>query len=596
MLIDILIVAAYFAVVLAGGFWAQRRAGTNLDSYFLGSRSLPWWALAMSGSASNFSLMGTMWMCTALYTLGMKSYWIHWFWALPLGVSLMSFMAIWIRRTRVMTAAELLRIRFGAGTDAVWARTVFAVMAVLMHAGTLGMAYVASAKFLGVYAERWQSRGADGTFLGLGPPPLSAAATGEIGAVIVTLLTAAYVLGGGFKSVIITDVLQTILLAAVGIAIGAMGFFSVDHSVMAQNVGGLGEWLSISLPWTASQAGYEAFGPLVLTFFLIGTLICAGGAGGHYGEQRFLAARSTADAAKAAALWQWIAVPRWIMVAGVVVLALGAFRDVEDPEKIMPLVLDRFMTSGLRGLVIAGLIAAYMSTVSSLMNSGAAMMVRDLWQPLFARDATAKQLVRGSRLATFFLVLLSFVIGFVSLRVSSIDGLWQWLMAGLGACYIVPNVLRWYWGRMNGWGFTIGTLVGFVMSALMLVVEDAPKYVMTPVLLAASLLGCVIGSLATRPVRAEYLDEFYRRVRPFGWWGEVRARCRAGTEEQQDPLLRPAVLLANLSVGIIATYAWYMLPVYVVGHWWGGAVLTSCLAILTTVVLYFTWYRRLPTE
>ena len=102
----------------------------------------------MSGSASNFSLMGTMWMCTVLYTLGMKSYWIHWFWALPLGITLMSYMAIWIRRTGVMTAAELLRIRFGDGKDAVWARTVFAVMAVLMHAGTLGMAYVPSTKFL----------------------------------------------------------------------------------------------------------------------------------------------------------------------------------------------------------------------------------------------------------------------------------------------------------------------------------------------------------------------------------------------------------------------------------------------------------------
>lgn len=594
MLIDVLIVTAYFAVVLAGGFWAQRRAGTNLNSYFLGSRNLPWWALAMSGSASNFSLMGTMWMCTVLYTLGMKSYWIHWFWALPLGISLMSFMAIWIRRTRVMTAAELLRIRFGTGTDAVWARTVFAVMAVLMHAGTLGMAYVASTKFLAVYVERWQSLGGDGIFLGFDPSSQSALAIAEVAAVVVTLLTAAYVLGGGFKSVIITDVLQTLLLAAVGIAIGVLAFSGADHAVMTENAGDLGGWLSLSMPWSTEHAGYEDFGPLVLTFFLIGTLICAGGAGGHYGEQRFLAARSTGDAAKAAALWQWIAVPRWILVAGVVVLALGAFRDVEDPEQIMPLVLDRFMNPGLRGLVIAGLIAAYMSTVSSLMNSGAAMMVRDIWQPLFARDATPKHLVRSSRLATFLLVLLSFVIGFVSLRASTIDGIWQWLMAGLGASYIVPNALRWYWGRMNGWGFTIGTVVGFVMSALMLVFADTPKYIMTPVLLAGSLLGCVIGSLATRPVRAEYLDEFYRLVRPFGWWGGVKARCVSGTEGRDDPLIRPSVLFVNLSVGIIATYAWYMLPVCLVGHWWAGVALTSCLALLTTGVLYFTWYRRLP--
>ncbi|MCK5001175.1 MAG: hypothetical protein KAS23_16640 [Anaerohalosphaera sp.] len=598
MIWDVLIVLIYFSVVLVGGFWSQRRAGKNLESYFLGSRGLPWWALAMSGSASNFSLMGTMWMCTVLFTLGMKSYWIHWFWALPLGISLMSYMAIWIRRTGVMTAAELLRIRFGSGTDAVWARTVFAVMAVLMHAGTLGMAYVASAKFLAVYMERVQSlaaAGAIGPVFGFDLSAINPAAIAEITAVIITILTAAYVLSGGFESVIITDVLQTVLLAIVGVSIGVIGFLKVDHAVMDVNMEGLGAWLSLELPWRTAHASYEAFGPLVMTYTLIGALICLGGAGGHYGEQRFLAARNSADAAKAAALWQWIAVPRWLLIAGIVILAMGAFDNVDDPEKIMPMVLDRFMTVGMRGLVIAGLIAAYMSTVSSLINSGASMMMRDIWQPFFAKDADAKYLVRKSRAATLILVAMSIIIGFISLRLSSIDGLWRWLMAGLGASYIVPNALRWYWWRMNGWGFTTGTIVGFILSALMLVFKDAPQYIMTPVLLTASLAGCIIGSLVTKPVKAEYIDEFYCRVRPFGLWSVVRQRCNVSSENI-DVLIKPGRVVLNFVIGTIATYAWYMLPVYLIGHWWTGAAWTGIMALLTTLTLYFTWYKVLPKD
>lgn len=425
-MVDITVIVVYFVIILGAGFWVRKRASQSLESYFLGSRNLPWWALAMSGSASNFSVMGTMWMCTVLYTLGMKSFWIHWMWAFPHGAILLAFMAVWIRRTRVMTAAELLKFRFATGHGAVFARTVFAILAVLIHAGTIGMAYVAVYKFVAVYLPK----------LDIGVSP-------EIVSVIVTLLTASYTLAGGFRSVIITDVLQTGLLIIVGVILGTMAYNWINPTDIQANFPGLDEWTSLKMPWHSNIETYEAFGPISLNYVLIGFLICIGGAGGHYGEQRFLAARNTADASKAAAGWAFLAIPRWFMVAGIVLLAMAAFpkSEVTDVEQIMPLVLGKFMKTGLWGLVLSGLIAAYMSTVSSLINSGASMLVRDIWQPLFTPRASQRHLINSSYVATALVVIIGMIIGAISLRVSSIDGLWRWLMAGLGASILVPNAL-----------------------------------------------------------------------------------------------------------------------------------------------------------
>ena len=118
-LLDIGIIVAYFAVVIGLGFWYQKRASENLESYFLSGRSMHWWALAMSGSVSTFDITGTMWIVSLLFLLGMKSMWIHWMWGVMMGAFFMAYMGKWVRRSNVLTAAEWMVTRFGSdtGTD-----------------------------------------------------------------------------------------------------------------------------------------------------------------------------------------------------------------------------------------------------------------------------------------------------------------------------------------------------------------------------------------------------------------------------------------------------------------------------------------------
>ena len=201
------------------------------------------------------------------------------------------------------------------------------------------------------------------------------------------------------------------------------------------------------------------------------------------------------------------------MAMGIALLALTGVAGVTDSEQVMPLVLLEFLPTGVRGLVIAGLFAAFMSTFSSTINCGASFIVRDLWQPYVRPQATEQQAVRFSYLATLLLVVIGIVIGF---NAGSIAQIWNWMMMALSAGVVVPNVLRWYWWRMNGAGYALGTFAGIGLALLALFRPDTPIYVVFPLICVASFLACVFASLATRPVDHETLTCFYRSVRPFG--------------------------------------------------------------------------------
>ena len=149
------------------------------------------------------------------------------------------------------------------------------------------------------------------------------------------------------------------------------------------------------------------------------------------------------------------------MTAGITLLALAGIANVTDPEQVMPIVLKNFLPLGLRGIVIAGLLAAFMSTFAATVNSAASFVVRDFIQPAVRSAVNEHRLVFYSRLSTVFVVITGIVIGY---QATSIAQIWNWIMMALGAGVIMPNVLRWYWWRMTGWGYAAGTLGGIALS------------------------------------------------------------------------------------------------------------------------------------
>ncbi|NUQ63870.1 MAG: hypothetical protein HUU20_15440 [Pirellulales bacterium] len=581
--LDYAIIVLYFVVVIGIGFWYQRRAARNLDSYFLGGKSMNWLMLSMAGAMSNYDISGTMWIVTLIALFGMKSMWNHWMWGFLMGAFFMAFMGKWVRRSGVMTGAEWMLTRFGNRRDGRAARTAYSLMAVVTLTAFTGYAFQGIGKFTAVYIPT-------------GLPPQAAA---NVCAVGIFVLTTLYVLLGGLYSVVVTNVVQTAILTAASVVIAAVAYMAVSPELLAQK---LPEgWASLAFPWRLENtaalagtgyAGYELFGALVVVWVIKGLLLNLGGPGQMYDFQLFLATRDAREAAKVGAAWSGFLVVRWAMAMGIALLAVIGTENVSDPERMMPIVLHQYLPMGFRGLVIAGLFAAFMSTFSATVNSAASYLVRDWWQPLSGAGADSKSLIWASYASTLFVVLAGTVIG---LSVPSVGRIFSWIMMELGAAFVIPNVLRWFWWRLNGSGYAIGTLAGLLAAiAVPFLPTEQPLFVTFPTICAVSLIGCLVGTWLTRPTDPEVLVTFYRTVRPFGAWGPVRAQSGFSTDQLNAPSESPTLALLNVLLGGTAVLGAYLAPMYLVGHWHVRAIAWSGVTALSAVVLYFTWYRTLP--
>ena len=589
--IDYGIIVFYFGVVIGLGFWYQKRASKSLGAYFLGGKSIHWLALAMSGSVSNFDITGTMWIISILFVLGMKSMWHHWMWGFLMGAFFMSYMGKWVRRSNVMTAAEWMKTRFGSDAGGRLARTAYALMAVLTLASFIGYAYQGIGKFASVYipleslAQYTSIPWMQNILTEYEPDVL---------AVLIIGVTTLYVILGGLYSVVVTDVIQTIILTVSSIFIAYIAWSKLTPELLTPLSQ---DWTSLTVPWRIEEfagtdnAHFEFFGALVIVWVLKGLLLNAGGPAQMYDFQRFLAARNARDAAKVGAAWSFFLIVRWAMAIGIALLALTGVTGVTDSEKVMPLVLLEFLPTGVRGIVIAGLLAAFMSTFSSTVNSGASFIVRDIWQPYFRPQAGDKESVRFSYLATLLLVLVGIGIGF---QARSIAQIWGWMMMALGAAVVIPNVLRWYWWRMNGWGYALGTLGGIVLSLAVLFFPDAPVYYVFPLICAASLFVSIVVSLVTQPADQDVLICFYRSVRPFGLWKPIREQSRLSPEELAVKSESVSRTILNVVLAMFAISGLYLFPMYLVGHRYLNSMIWLGLALVAMVVLRYTWYNNLP--
>ncbi len=624
-LIDTLVVLAYFVVVSLIGFAYRKLASRSLESYFLGGKSMHWSVLAMSGALSTFDITGTMWIVTLITLFGMKSMWNHWMWGFLMGAFFLAYMGKWVRRSRVMTGAEWMATRFGTGAAGRAARYTYALMAVVTLTAFIGYMFKGIGKFAAVYVDMqpvlriladlmpgysqyvWMLDGYEV----------------EVCAIVVFAITSLYVLLGGLYGVVITNVIQTVILTGASLLLAALAYTLVTPEMVDAAVSS--GWASVWPVWTlppeqaesvagGAYAGYHFFGALVIVWVLKGLLLNAGGPGQMYDFQMFLAARNARDAAKLGAAWSLFLIVRWAMCMGIAMLAVGGLVDLSDPEQVMPIVLQRYLWVGVRGVVIAGLLAAFMSTFSAQVNSAASYVVRDLWQPLVGENTSQEHLIWASRLATVGVVVAGTAIGIV---VPSIGRIFSWIMMELGAAFVVPNVLRWHWWRLNGWGYAWGTLAGLVGAAVVPALgalpylagmaggaeqathfpawlTDPPLYVSFPAICLFSLVGCLVGTYATRPTGNDVLVPFFESVRPFGAWAPIRRSCRLAPRELAAPGENAGRAILNVALGSIAILGVYMGPMYLVGHWHMRAAAWLAAAGVCCVLLFFTWYRYLP--
>jgi Na+/proline symporter len=359
-----------------------------------------------------------------------------------------------------------------------------------------------------------------------------------------------------------------------------------------------------------AQDGYGLFGCFVMMLLFKGVFISAAGPAPNYDMQRILSSKTPREASMMSG---WVNVvltfPRYFLITGLTVLALAFFSDAlrsqgsMDFEMILPLALGQFVPTGLLGFLIAGLLAAFMSNFAATVNAAPPYFVNDIYKRFINPNASPKTYVRLSYLASFLVVLVGVLIGWY---VTSVNDVVVWIVTGLWGGYTASNVLKWYWWRFNGYGYFWGMVSGISASLILPktlsrlvdlsgVPVNLDVAVMFPAVLAISLVGCFAGTLLTRPEDDEVLMNFYKRVRPWGFWGPVLAKVQA-----EDPLFRPNrefwIDMFNIAVGIVWQVSLVALPIYTVIQKYGSAAATLAVVAVTSLILKFTWYNRLRKE
>ncbi len=579
--LDLAIVAVYLLAMAWVGFWVKKKATRGLDAYFLADRGLPWWMLGLSGCSSYIDIGGTMSMVGLLYYVGMKGLWAtHIFWGWFIICFYMAFQAKWIRRSGVMTFAQWNETRFGKGRDTEGARIAAGIFLLVLMVSNLTFISVGTGKFgeevLGL--DRWKAE------------------------LIIFSVTGVYVTLGGFFGVIYTDILQTVLIF-VGAAIFAFMAFDSGESAqfLASRPGGWGDlapawtlWPSYLKETPAAYQHFNLLGPVLIS----GSLWCIFRvlAGPNVWDfQFFLTARSPRDASMAAGLWTVGYTARWILACSFMVLSfqfLGSGADVADAEKIMPLVLGK-LSVGLRGFVVAILLAALMSTLTAMINVTSSVVVNDFLKRYFTRSLPEAKLVRMGQLASVLALLAGFG---MSRAFRDVVTIWETMIFAVVTVILVPATLRWHWWRFGARAFTTsmaGSTV-FILGRLLLF-KRLPSHVS----LAVDVTGCIIITLVlaflTKPADMEVLVRFYTGVRPFGFWGPVREEAvRRGLVPARDPMA--AIDMTNGFLTAVFQFSLAAIPFCALLQLWRSAILWTACAALLAAVLYFTWYRNLPAR
>jgi len=293
--------------------------------------------------------------------------------------------------------------------------------------------------------------------------------------------------------------------------------------------------------------------------------------------------------------------PRYMMITGLTILGLAfcmpQLRAMEKPdfEKLLPIVLTQYVPAGVVGLLLAGLLAAFMSNFAATINAAPAYLVNDIYKRFINRHSSARRDIFLSRVASIVVLVTGIMFGLMTRRIGDVM---LWLVGALYAGYLMSNVLKWYWWRFNGYGYCWGMVVGMagamvVPPLLQYAVGHSVNPLYTfPIILALSLVGCLLGTWLSEPEDEAILKEFYRTVRPWGVWGPIRRKV-----EQEHPGFQAnrdcGRDWTNVFVGIIWQLCLTALPVYIVlRNWaWVGAIL-AVLAV-TTVFIKFNWYDKL---
>jgi Na+/proline symporter len=503
--LDWAVLGLYFAISLGIGLYYTRRASSSTAEFFVSGRNLPWWLAGTSMVATSFSVDTPLVVTGWVRTGGIQANWIWWCFAIGGMLAVFFFARLW-RRSEVVTDVELTELRY-AGRSASFLRGFRAVYMTL-YANGLAMGWTSLA-MLKVFGEVF--------------------AVGKEWALVLSVaVTLLYAILAGLWGVVVTDLFQFVWAMAGAVVLAVFAVAAVGGiDALVEGVRALPaptDPLGFVPPF---ETGGDLWAAPIATFLVLVGLQWwsnKNADGGAVVVQRMAASRDEREALLGT-LWFQVANYAlrpwpWILAA---LASLILYPALDDPEIAYPRMMMDLLPAGLRGMMLASLVAAFMSTIVSYINLSAAYLVNDVYRRFVARDRTERHYVLVSRVASALAVVMG---GTIAWFADSISSLFKFLLefgAGIGLVYIA----RWFWWRVNAWSEIAAMAAS---SLLTLLLRGAPALGGPQLGFPQVVLLNVLGSTAvwvavtflTRPTPMPRLVEFYRRVRPPGRWGPVR--------------------------------------------------------------------------
>lgn len=604
-LLDILIVIAYLATMVFIGIYMRKKARENKESYLMGGKKLPWYMLGLSDASDMFDISGTMWMVALCFVYGMKSMWIPWLWPVFNQVFMMMFLSKWLRRSNANTGAEWLATRFGlSGKGVKGSHNVVVIFALIGCFGFLAYGFIGLGKFIEIFVP-WEM------VSGYIPFNIAPEYAAHFYGIIFTLFAMFYSIIGGLHSIVLGDFIKYIIMtvACVSIAVIAMIHLHQNGNQLRVPDGWLNPFFgwNLDLDWSGivpgankkiEDDGYGLFGIFFMMMLFKGIFASLAGPAPNYDMQKVLSTRSPKEASKMTGFVSIILLPvRYSMVIGLTVLALLYYNQLNlsapgggtDFEKILPAAVNNFLPVGILGLVLTGLLGAFMGTFSGTLNAAQAYIVNDVYLKYINPDASNKKIIRTNYIVGVLVVTIGVVLGFFAKDVNSVL---QWIVGGLYGGYIAANLFKWYWWRFNANGFFWGMASGIIGALVFLKIYDGLFLYIWPVLFLISIAGCLIGTYTAPPTEMATLKSFYKTVRPWGFWKPVHL-----VVVEEDPSFQPnrrfKLDMFNVVLGIIAQCCLTILPMYIV--LWMKLPLLITISILLVIILILkrTWWDKL---
>ncbi|MEE1964100.1 Na+/proline symporter [Flagellimonas taeanensis] len=592
--LDYVIIFGFFAITLSIGLYVSKSSGKSSTEYFLSGRTMPWWLLGISMVATTFSTDTPNLVTDIVRTNGVSGNWVWWAFLLTGLLTVFVYARLW-RRSNVNTDLEFYELRYG-GKPARFLRGFRAVyLGVIFNVITMSAVTLAAIKIGGIMLglEPWQT---------------------VVSAGLITVIFSAV---GGFKGVVYTDFV--LFFVAMGGAIGAAYYL-----VNIPEVGGIDALLSHEVVKEKLNILPDLNDKSALITLLIIPLAVqwwsswypgAEPGGGGYIAQRMLSAKNEKHAIGATfffnimhyAMRPW----PWILVA---LASLVVFPDLESLQAAFPIVADdklghdlaysamlTKLPTGLLGLVLASLVAAYMSTISTQLNWGSSYIVYDFYKERVNPGASEKRLVAVGRLSTVGLMVLSALLALLLQNALQLFEILLVFGAGTGLIFI----LRWFWWRINAWSEITAMFISGILSLVLkltplgdyLFATDTgllPDWAEYPLVVLVTTIAWLIATYATSPESKEVLYDFCRKIEPGGpGWKKVEQQSRAEGVELNSTGKKwsvPSGILAMI-VGTVLIYS----ILFATGYWiygrWVSASILTVLAIVSGTFLIMTWKK-----